>query len=471
MNVTPRLVPNSLAFRLLFVLGAWTVVALVVTGIAISTYFKTNAEHSFESLLEAHAYNLIGAIENEAGILNAAPDFGEPRFSAPLSGWYWAVADANDSSKPLLSSVSVENEDLNIPTSTTIPFDQTFKRHYTHTENGVRSLRVETQLYLSEGSSVLYQVMVAGNRDELDEEINRISRNVWLFLALFGLGTVTIGYFAVRFGLKPLMRAQRQLGEIREGREEKLSADYPEEIQPLAMEINALVEANKSVVDRARTQVGNLAHGLKTPLAVIKNERQSPNKKSWDLVADQAEIMGNQIKSYLDRARISAQRGSTTARTEFGPAAARIIRVMQKLKSEINFSFSTLKTEVTFRMEGQDLEEILGNLIENASKFAKSNVTVSVELVQPVSDKVSEAKIVIEDDGPGLSEIECQKALLRGERIDESMSGSGLGLSIVKDIVAEYKGTLTLDRSQSLGGLRACVSLPIVAIKPQSVKN
>ncbi len=464
MNVTLRLVPNSLAFRLLFVLGVWTVTALVATGIVISTYFKTNAERSFESLLEAHSYNLIGAIENEDGVLRATPDFGEPRFSAPLSGWYWTVSDSRAPSKPLLNSVFVENENLDIPTSAAIPFDQTFKRHYTHSENDIRSFRVETQLYLGEESSVLYQVMVAGNRDELDDEINRISNNVWLFLTLFGIGTITIGYFAVMFGLKPLARAQRQLGEIREGREEKLGADYPEEIQPLALEINALVEANKTVVDRARTQVGNLAHGLKTPLAVIKNEHQSPNNKSWDLVAEQAGIMDSQIKNYLDRARISAQRGSTTARTEFNPAMSRIIRVMRKLKSEINFSSAPLETEVIFRMEEQDFEEILGNLIENASKFAKSKVLVSMEFPKPISAKVTEAKIVIEDDGPGLSEVECQRALLRGERIDESISGSGLGLSIVKDIVAEYKGTFTLERSKALGGMRACVSLPIVAI-------
>ena len=467
MILAPRLVPQSLAFRLLLVLGFWAAITLALTGFAISSYLKLNAERGFRDLLEAHAYNLIGAIETDGNGLRASPDFGEPRFSEPLSGWYWAVSDSRKPSQPLLNSLSVENKDLLSPTTTTLPFDRSFKRQYTHSENSIRSLRFENQLYLGEGSTTLYQVMVAGNRDELDAEINRISRNVWFFLTLLGIGTVVIGYFAVTIGLKPLTRAQMQLGEIREGREDKLSADYPSEIQPLALEINALIKANKEVVDRARTQVGNLAHGLKTPLAVIKNERQSPNEKSWDLVADQAEIMDNQVRNYLDRARISAQRGSTTARTEFAPVLSRIVRVMRKLKDEIQFSFNLVDEDVIFRMEEHDLEEVLGNLIENASKFARSKVSVSVELSNAVSMATMLAKITIEDDGPGLSEIECKRALVRGERIDESTSGSGLGLSIVKDIAAEYKGVFTLERSGSLGGLKACVSLPIIAIKTQ----
>ena len=177
--------------------------------------------------------------------------------------------------------------------------------------------------------------------------------------------------------------------------------------------------------------------------------------------------MDNQIRNYLDRARISAQRGSTTARTEFAPVLTRIVRVMRKLKDGIQFYFDLAEDELVFRVEEQDLEEILGNLIENASKFAKNEVAVAVVLPKTKSSSIMLADIVIEDDGPGLSDLECQRAMKRGERIDESTSGSGLGLSIVKDIATEYKGTFNLERSPSLGGLKACVSLPIVAIKPQ----
>jgi len=463
--VRPALVPKSLALRLLIVLSIWTIVALIATGFVIASYFQSNAERSFQNLLQAHAYNLIGAVETNDDELRAVPEFGEPRFSIPLSGWYWSVAEARKPQKPLINSASLTGENIDLPSVASVPFDDTFQRIYTHTSGDVRSLRYEVQLFLGEGTDDLYQIIVAGNRDELDSEVERISTNVWLFLALFGIGTVIVGYFAVLIGLKPLKRAQSQLGNIREGREEKLSSDYPDEIQPLAHEINALVDANKAVVERARTQVGNLAHALKTPLAVIRNERKSPNSKSWDLVADQAETMDGQIRGYLDRARISAQRGSTAARTNLTPVVTRMLRVMGKLNPNIEFSFGPKHSLAILRVEDQDLEEILGNLLENASRFAKTRVNVSVELPKVTSGERNVARIFVEDDGPGMNEEECHRAMIRGERIDESTKGTGLGLSIVHDIAMEYRGSLILDRSETFGGLRTCVSLPIVAIK------
>ncbi len=465
--MTSRLIPKSLAFRLLFVLGLWAAAATILTGIVTSAYLKSNAEQALKERLEEHTRSLVGALEIDGDSFKAVPDLGDPNFSIPLTGWYWAIADSQNPSKILLRSPSIENETLTVPPTASIPFDSSFQRQYTYTQNDIRSLRVETQLFLGEEGSTLYQIIVAGNRDVLDKNIDETSRSVSISLGLFGLGTILIAFFAVKIGLRPLAHAQRQLGEIREGRADSLSSDYPTEIQPLAHEINALIKTNTEVVNRARTQVGNLAHGLKTPLAVIKNERQSPTSKSWDLVADQADIMDNQIRNYLDRARISAQRGNTTARTEFAPVLTRIVRVMRKLKDGIQFSFDLAEDELVFRVEEQDLEEILGNLIENASKFAKNEVAVAVVLPKTKSSSIMLADIVIEDDGPGLSDLECQRAMKRGERIDESTSGSGLGLSIVKDIATEYKGTFNLERSPSLGGLKACVSLPIVAIKPQ----
>jgi signal transduction histidine kinase len=465
--VTSRLIPKSLAFRLLFVLGLWAAAATILTGIVTSTYLKSNAEQALNERLEEHTRRLVGALEIDGDSFKAVPDLGDPNFSIPLTGWYWAIADSQNPSEILLRSPSIENETLTVPSTASIPFDSSFQRQYTHTQNDIRSLRVETQLFLGEEGSTLYQIIVAGNRDVLDRNIDETSRSVSITLGLFGLGTILIAFFAVKIGLRPLAHAQKQLGEIREGRADSLSTDYPTEIQPLAHEINALIKTNTEVVNRARTQVGNLAHGLKTPLAVIKNERQSPTSKSWELVADQADIMDNQIRNYLDRARISAQRGSTTARTEFAPVLTRIVRVMRKLKDGIQFYFDLAEDELVFRVEEQDLEEILGNLIENASKFAKNEVAVAVVLPKTKSSSIMLADIVIEDDGPGLSDLECQRAMKRGERIDESTSGSGLGLSIVKDIATEYQGTFNLERSPSLGGLKACVSLPIVAIKPQ----
>jgi signal transduction histidine kinase len=241
----------------------------------------------------------------------------------------------------------------------------------------------------------------------------------------------------------------------------------PREIEPLAQEVNALIESNKRVVERARMQVGNLAHSLKTPLAVLINESSQMHPPHKELVRIQADLMQAQVQSYLHRARIAAQRDSILARTDAEPVLERLVRVMRKLNPDKTYHLSIAPKGLMLAMEAQDVEETLGNLIENASRFARSDITLSATMapagtVGGDGGRKAWALLVVEDDGPGLEPAEIKEAMKRGRRLDESKPGTGLGLSIVSEIVAEYQGTFALLRAAS-GGLRAELVLPALS--------
>ena len=270
-----------------------------------------------------------------------------------------------------------------------------------------------------------------------------------------------INGIAILVGLKPLDHARGALERIRAGQADRLTGDFPQEIAPLASEINQLIEMNARVVERARKQVGNLAHSLKTPIAVLLNESRDFEPEKGRLVRTQVESMQAQVQTYLDRARIAAQRGSVLARSDARAAIDRMIRVMGKLNREVEFSAVVEIAQTKLAVEQQDFEEALGNLMENAARFAKKSVVVRVASAQApkgaaAADWVS---VSVEDDGPGLTEDECREALKRGRRLDESRPGTGLGLSIVSEICSEYGGSFSLEASRA-GGLAARMILP-----------
>ena len=459
------LLPNSLAFRLLAITATWTIFALIITGLLLSAYFRQNTERDFQSLLLAHTYNLMGAIDaDDLGKISGAPNLGDPRFLQPLSGWYWSVATANNPGTPLLHSDSIGGDELEVPSEEQKPFNDEFQRLSEVTDEAGNSIqRLEAQLLVGD-SGTLFQVMVAGNKRAVESAVEQFQRTLVLFFCLFGLGTILATYFVIRFGLRPLTKAAESLHDVREGRVETLQGEFPDEIQPLANEINALINANKSVVERARTQVGNLAHALKTPLAVIMNETRKPDKSTAETISEQAQLMRSQVQTYLDRARIAAQRGVPGGRVEIEPVLERMLRVMTKLNPSIDFELKVNAPKLSFKGEEQDLEEAMGNLLENASRFSNGVVQVEAIALETQKSVAAQIQITVDDDGSGLSKEERDQALLRGIRLDETQPGSGLGLSIVRDIVSEYGGDFQLQESD-LGGLRAVLILPRVTSK------
>jgi len=443
---------ETLANRLFLLTSVFALVAIALIAVVLTEAYRRNAERRFADLLTANIYNIMGSVEQGPdGRLGGAPDLRDSRYLEFGSGWYWSVESIADAANRL---ASVSLADGAIPVPADERFDEGFQRRYSYRDAAGNDLSaVEARIFLGSGNEI-FSFRVTGNKDELDGEISAFRQTLVFLLALFGLGFVAASYAIVRFGLMPISGATQRLADIREGRAERLDGDFPLEIRPLIDETNALIESNRAVVERARTQVGNLAHSLKTPLAVLLNEAQAAPPELSRVISEQTGLMRHQVQAYLDRARIAARHGTVTSRAGVAPLLARLVRVVAKLNPALAIGFDEASvSRLAFAGEAQDFEEIVGNLLENAARFARSTVQVSARLA---GDRLV---VVVEDDGPGMTPDEAEIALKRGARLDESTPGSGLGLSIVRDIASEYGGALELGRSP-LGGLAATLSLP-----------
>jgi signal transduction histidine kinase len=453
-----RLWPRSLTFRVIAFSTVWAILTLVVIFTLITTLYRQASERGFDSLLSAHLFNLIGSIGiSDTGALTGAPDLGDLRFSEPNSGWYWSVEPASEGVHGDLHSSSMTRT-IPSPSVAEVPFNASFQRSYSAEGIDGEQLEVFESEFVLDAKNRAARFRVMGNQSELEQEIGTFQRRLLTYLGLFGIGMIAINAIAILLGLQPLRRVRNALAMVREGTAQRLDGQFPAEIEPLANETNALIENNRRIVERSRTQVGNLAHSLKTPLAVLLNEGRALGGAKGQLIAEQAASMQKQVEHYLQRARVAAQRDSVVYRTPVTPLVQRMVRVLQKLNPQTNLSLSLPATEIVFAGEREDLEELLGNLLENAMKWAKSSVLVSVVPSTGKDDPASLFEISIEDDGPGIPEDKAREALKRGRRLDETKPGTGLGLAIVADLVNEYGGVLALERS-GMGGLKAVVRL------------
>jgi signal transduction histidine kinase len=449
--------PRSLAFRVVAFSTIWAIVALIVIFTLINTLYRQASERGFDSLLSAHLFNLIGSVGiSDTGVLTGSPDLGDLRFSEPNSGWYWSVQPASEGVTGERHSSSM-TEAIPSPSVAEVPFNSSFQRNYTIDGINGEELEVFESEFVLDAKNRAARFRVMGNQTELEQEIDSFQRRLLTYLSLFGFGMISINAIAILIGLQPLRRVRDALALVREGTAQRLTGRFPAEIEPLANETNALIENNKRIVERSRTQVGNLAHSLKTPLAVLTNEGRALGGAKGRLISEQAASMQGQLEHYLQRARVAAQRDSVVYRTPVTPLLQRMVRVVQKLNPQTRLTLLQIGDDIVFAGEREDLEEVLGNLLENAMKWAKSAVQVSVTRVR--QDETEDLfEIAIEDDGPGIPEDKAREALKRGRRLDETKPGTGLGLAIVADLVNEYGGTLFLERS-SLGGLKARVRL------------
>ncbi len=435
---------------------------LIVIFTLITTLYRQTSERGFDSLLSAHLFNLIGSVGiSEGGVLTGSPDLGDLRFSQPNSGWYWSVEPASEGTSGVLRSSSMTRP-LASPSVAEVPFNSAFQRNYITDGLAGEELEVFESEFVLDAKNRAARFRVMGNRTELEQEIATFQRRLLTYLSLFGIGMIGINAAAILFGLQPLRRVRNALAMVREGTAQRLAGSFPTEIQPLANETNALIENNRRIVERSRTQVGNLAHSLKTPLAVMLNEGRALGGAKGRLIADQAAAMQKQVEHYLQRARVAAQRNSVVYRTPINPLVERMARVVQKLNPRMKLSLSLPAEDIIFAGEREDLEEILGNLLENAMKWAKSTASISVVSLAEDGDGAGLFEVLIEDDGPGIPADKAREAMQRGRRLDESKPGTGLGLAIVADLVNEYGGTMALGRS-AWGGLKATIRLRSVA--------
>ncbi len=449
--------PHSLAFRVIAFSTGWAIVALIVISTVISTLYRQASERGFDSLLSAHLSNLIGSVGvAQDGTLNGSPNLGDLRFSAPDSGWYWAVEPVSEDVKGELRSASM-TAPIPSPPAADVPFNGEFQRGYIADGLAGEDIAVIESEFVLDSQNRVARFRVMGNRTELEDEISSFERRLFTYLSIFGVGMIAINAMAILLGLRPLGRVRDALAMVREGAAQRLDGRFPTEIQPLANETNALIENNRRIIERSRTQVGNLAHSLKTPLAVLINEGRALGGAKGQLIADQAAAMQQQVEHYLRRARVAAQRDSVVYRTPVTPMLERLVRVVEKL-GRMQIAVTLPTEEIVFAGEREDLEEIIGNLLENAMKWAAGRISVSLAQNQRQEGGPPLFSIAIDDDGPGIPEDKARDVLKRGKRLDESKPGTGLGLAIVAELINEYGGRLMLERS-SLGGLKAVVEL------------
>ncbi|WFU58981.1 sensor histidine kinase [Bradyrhizobium pachyrhizi] len=455
---------SSLATRLFVSATAWVVVILAITGVILSSVYRDATERAFDRRLNLYLRTLIAEV--------ATPDepadrqfqsLGEPLFDLPLSGWYWQITRTDTEKGETRASRSLWDKKL-----------PKLEEHGAElTAAGVRlgyvdgpegqSLRV-VERPVDLGADGKFLVSVAGDATEIFDETRSFDYYLGGTFAALGVVLLLTTVFQVRYGLAPLKRISDAIADIRSGRAERLEGRFPVEIAPLARETNALIDANREIVERSRTHVGNLAHAIKTPLSVIVNEAAAHAADPFaSKVLEQADLMRDQVAHHLERARIAARATIVSTITDVAPVIEALRRTMEKIHRDRDLSIEAKADPAArFRGERQDLEEMVGNLVDNACKWAASQVSVEVTVVSPeASGAGPRLRIVVDDDGRGLSEAERAQVSRRGQRLDESKPGSGLGLSIVTDLAGLYGGNLALNNAP-IGGLRAVLMLPAV---------
>lgn len=455
---------NSLSFRLTASAAVVSIILLAVAGLLLSNLFTSAVERNFDARLQAVLDGLLANVEiDKNNKLKIQGQIADTRFRLPLSGWYWQVTAVEGTALGGLVSPSLLEGRLKPDVADLSNRDASDIARFFLTDSNETRLRVIEQRFTLFGGEQHYSFVVAGNFDELKQEIAAFTGTLIIVLGLLGAGLLAALMVQVRYGLKPLRLLRRELSEIRRGNSEHLDGEFPVEIKPVADELNLLIHSNTEIIERARTQVGNLAHALKTPLSVLANEARLDNSKLANKVGEQTEVMRTQVELYLDRARRAARARSIGAATSIKTACDGLARILMRINMDRGLQIDVrCPDDLKFRGEKQDFEEMLGNLMENASKWADREIYVTGQVVEETDTDGRKWVIVsVGDDGPGLPEETRQEALIRGRRLDETKPGTGLGLSIVAETAAMYDGSIELGQSE-LGGLLATLKLPSV---------
>lgn len=443
---------HSLALRLMVLALGASFLALVAAGLVISGLLRSFVVETFETNLNATMVALMAntQFDDEAGRFSLDASVADPRFEQPLSGWYWQIADAD---QVLIGSTSLWSNTLGVGVGEP---DGSVKRQMMMGPQA-EPLFVMQRDFTAPGGTGRLRVSVAMPEALIKAQIARVVWPLIWSLSLLGLGLSAAIIIQVRLGLKPLRQVETDLKAIETGKRESLPPSQHDELAPLVAQINSLLAHSTSTIERARTHVGNLAHGLKTPLSGL----DALVARSVLPAADRAEFetlsgnMSRMISQHLRRARSAGAVGLAGARTHVGTVLDGLLPVFRGIYAERSLTITVSgDTEAIFAGEREDLEEMLGNLIDNAAKWGRSRIDIEIS-------KVSDSRIMINvcDDGPGLNAAEIDFARERGRRLDESRPGSGLGLAIVDDLSALYGGRLTLARAR-LGGLAAGLELP-----------
>ena len=442
---------GSLSRRMIVVAAVWIAALLLIGGFALDRVLSRSIVDNFDTQLTLILKGMMGAAEiGPDGEVRFSRPPADQRFIEPYSGLYFQISGAGTDTFP---SRSLWDRRLRVNLTHVDLKGHLYDSNEFSTPGHSEPVRIAERDVILPGSNVRWRFQVAQSRETIDQQIHRLrSTLVWSFTAL-GVGLLVLATLQTLFGLWSLRRVRQEVAAIRSGEKTRISQDFPTEIRPMTEEINQLLEHNEDQAEEARRHAGNLAHALKTPLTVITNAATAHAPDLADTVCREALVMRRQVDHHLARARAIGRRASSQARATVWESLEAVQRALDRLYENVTVDIAG-DHQAQVRVERQDLDEMLGNLIENAAKYGGGRVFVTVE------SKGTMVDILVEDDGPGIPESERESLFARGARLDTGKPGTGLGLAIVRDVAEIYGGRVALEESEDLGGVLARLTLP-----------
>ena len=443
---------GSLSRRMIGVAALWIAALLLIGGFALDRVLSRSIVDSFDNQLVFVLNSMIASAEiDPIGEVRFNRPPADQRFVEPYSGLYFQISGAGADT---YASRSLWDRRLRVVAGHNDVKPHLYDSEEFSTHDNAEPLRIAERDAVLPGSPVKWRFQVAQSRETINQQIRQLrSTLIWSFSAL-GVGLLLLAALQTFYGLWPLRRVRDEVAAIRSGKKSRISDEFPAEIKPLTEEINQLLAHSEDQAEEARRHAGNLAHALKTPLTVITNAATAQSPDLADTVCREALVMRRQVEHHLARARAIGRRAAAQSRARVWESLEAVQRAVDRLHEGVTVDIAG-NHQAEVRVERQDLDEMLGNLVENAAKYGGGRVFVTVE---PKGDMVD---ILVEDDGPGIPEERRGELFTRGARLDTTgKPGTGLGLAIVRDVAEIYAGSVHLEESEDLGGLLARLSLP-----------
>ncbi len=438
---------GSVSRRMLLVATAWIMILLVGGGVALDRVLVSTVTKNFDEQLDYLLKAMIFSAElDQHGDVMLNRELADQRFLEYNSGAYWQISGKGHEVFPSRSlwdqklAVDQKHNDTNVHV-------------YDSRQLPGQLLRVAERDATLPGSDVRWRFQVAQSRATLDAQIATLRRTLVRSFVLLGLGLIIMVALQTWYGLLPLRRVRQEIARLRAGESTRVEGAMPAEVAPMVEELNALVEHNDRQAEEARLHAGNLAHALKTPLSVIMNAAAAGQPDLAQAVIREARTMRRQIDHHLARARAVGRRGSAHSRAQVWPSIEAVERAVARLYPNVRIDIDGQK-DLVAHIERQDLDDLLGNLVENAAKYGGGSVFVTAGV------QAGFVEVLVEDDGRGIPEADRIRIFDRGVRLDSGKPGTGLGLAIVRDVAEIYDGTVSLEESEDLGGLLVRLRLP-----------
>jgi len=438
---------GSLSRRMIIIAAGWITLLLIAGGLALDRVLVNAVSDNFDDQMEYVLTAMIASSEiGPDGEVRLNRPLGDQRFLEPNSGLYWQISGRNKMPFPSRSL-----------------WDRTLRVDFSHTDSephfrnssefAGEPLRIVERAIVLPDSQTRWIFMVAQSRESLDAQITELRTVLATAFAVLAFGLIIMAALQTFYGLWPLRDVRREIAAMRSGKQRRIQEALPDEVMPMVNELNALLDHNEKQAEEARRHAGNLAHALKTPLTVIMNSATAQAPDLAETVVREATTMRRQVDHHLARARAVGRRGHSHSRAEVWQSLESVERAVGRLYRHVRLDMAGNK-EVAVRVERQDLDEMIGNLVENAAKYGGGSVFVTVE------DQGEMVAIIIEDDGRGIPEKDRARIFDRGVRLDSGKPGTGLGMAIVRDVAEIYNGTIELDESEDMGGLLVRLKLP-----------